>query len=226
MVPATVEHLRRVEPLRCETPGDIPASDRWVADRVGMRTFVGLPASVEGVALGYLYLGSVREERRWSDDTVQRLQLVADILANALARKHAERDRKIQRELAQALEFRELVMGILGHDLRSPLGAASALVQLVLRDEELPQLVLRRVAAVSSSIDRMNGLIGTLLDFTECRFKGAMTIARTRSDLARICETVVDDQRAEYPGRVISLRHRGAAEGDWDPVRMEQEPPW
>jgi len=221
-VPVTVEHLRRSEPLCCETPADIPASDRWIVDRVGMQSFVGLPASVEGVGLGYLFLGSVEEPRRWSDDMVQRLRVVADILANALARRHADRDRRIQHELAQALEFRELVMGILGHDLRSPLGAASGLVQLVLRHEGLSEVLRRRVTAVSQSMDRMNGLIGTLLDFTESRFKGGVTIARTAVDLQWTCDRVVDEQLAENPGRTIQQRCHGPLAGDWDPVRIEQ----
>jgi signal transduction histidine kinase len=174
------------------------------------------------VGLGCLVLAAVREERRWHDDVALRLRLVADIIANAVARKRAERDRKLQRELAEALEFRELVMGILSHDLRSPLSAAGALVQLVLRHEELPEVVLRRVAAVNSSLERMNDLIGTLLDFTESRFKGAMTIARTRTDLARICARVVSEQLAENPRRSIVQRGDGPTEGDWDPVRMEQ----
>ncbi|MGD0527242.1 MAG: ATP-binding protein [Polyangiaceae bacterium] len=220
-VPATVEHLRRSEPFCCETPADIPTSDRWVLDRVGMQSFVGLPASVEGVGLGYLFLG-VHEPRHWPDEMVQRLRVVADILANALARKHAERDRRIQHELAQALEFRELVMGILGHDLRSPLGAASGLVQLVLRHEGLPEVLRRRVTAVSHSMDRMNDLIGTLLDFTESRFKGGVTIARTAMDLQRACGRVVDEQLADNPGRTIQQHCDGPVEGDWDPVRIEQ----
>jgi len=153
-VPVTVDHLRRSEPFCCETPADLPASDRWVLDRVGMQSFAGLPASVEGVGLGYLFLGAVNKPRRWPDDMVQRLRVVADILANALARKHAERDRRIQRELAQALEFRELVMGILGHYLRSPLGAASGLVQLVLRHEGLPEVLSDRREPVDGSNER------------------------------------------------------------------------
>ena len=221
-VPVAVDHLRRNETYRYETSAEMPPSDRWIYDRVGIRSILGLPVSVEGVGLGCLFLGAVRDERHWPDEMVPRLRVIADILANALARKHAQRDRKVQRELAQALEFRELVMGILSHDLRSPLGAASGLVQLVLRHEGLPEVLRRRVAAVSHSMDRMNDLIGTLLDFTESRFKGGVTIARTTMDLRRACDRVVDEQLAESPGRTIQERCDGPLEGDWDPVRIEQ----
>jgi signal transduction histidine kinase len=41
--------------------------------------------------------------------------------------------KRAQEELAQSLAFRERVMGILGHDLRNPLGAVRALASLLLR---------------------------------------------------------------------------------------------
>jgi signal transduction histidine kinase len=177
---------------------------------------------VEGVGVGVLVLGTVCDERRWPGDLVQRLRVIADILANAVARKHAEQDRKVQRELAKALEFRELVLGILGHDLKSPLSASRVLIQLILRREGLPEVVVRRLAAVEGSIDRMIALIGTLLDFTESRFKGAITIARTATDLELICARVVGEQLAERAGRTIVQRYEGPMEGYWDPVRLEQ----
>ena len=221
-LPAILDHLRHNEGWRYETPGEMPASDRWIFDRVGIRSVLGVPASVEGVGVGCLVLGAVRDERRWPDELVQRLRVIADIFANAVARRHAEQDRKVQRELAKALEFRELVLGIVGHDLRSPLSAASALTQLILRHEGLPEAVARRVAAVDSSMERMNDLIGTLLDFTESRFKGAITIARTATDLKLICARVVREQQAESPRRTILERCEGPIEGTWDPVRLEQ----
>lgn len=46
--------------------------------------------------------------------------------------------KRAQEELARALVFREQVMGILGHDLRNPLGAVRALASLLLRRDDVP----------------------------------------------------------------------------------------
>lgn len=62
------------------------------------------------------------------------------------------------------------------------------------------EVLKRRVSVVSSSMGRANDLIGTLLDFTESRLKAAMTIARTKTDLERVCERVVSEQVARSPG--------------------------
>jgi hypothetical protein len=84
---ATLDHLRHNEGWRYETPGEMPASDRWVFDRAGIRSVLGVPASLEGVCVGFMVLGAVRDERRWPDELVLRLRVIADILANAVARK-------------------------------------------------------------------------------------------------------------------------------------------
>lgn len=221
-VPAAVECMHRNVPFRYERVDEMPASDAWIFERAGIRSALGLPVTLGGTGLGYLVLGALREERPWPDDLVQRLRVVAEMFANGLARKHAARDKRLQRELAEALDFRELVLGILGHDLRSPLSAASGLTQLMLQMEDLPPAALRRVRTVDGSINRMNDLIVTLLDFTESRFKGTLTIAPTMTDLEFVCARVVEEELASSPERSIQLQSEGPVIGNWDPVRVEQ----
>jgi signal transduction histidine kinase len=221
-VPSSRDHMLRNECFRWDSVSQMAATDRWIFARVGIRSALGVPACVGGVGLGLLVLAAIREERHWPDDLVQRLRLIAEMLGNALARKRAERDKKVQRELRIALEFRDVVIGMLGHDLRTPLSAAGALTQLVLQTDGLPPDATRRVAAIGKSMDRMNDLIGTLLDFTESRFHGRMRIASTTTDLDQICARVVDEQLASTPRHAVGFRTTGPVVGLWDPVRMEQ----
>lgn len=144
------------------------------------------------------------------------------ILANSLASAQAERDKKVQRELERALEFRELVVGLICHDLRSPLSAAGALTQLLLQTRGLPADASRRLQGVADSLERIDTLIGTLLDFTESRFNGALTIATTPTDLAEVCARVASNQTLPVQGRHIDVCCDGPMVGDWDPVRMTQ----
>ena len=159
---------------------------------------------------------------------VQRRRSVERVLAHetnlreTLARARAEHDKKVQRELERALEFRESVVGLVCHDLRSPLSAASALTQLLLQAEGLPTNRSRRLGAVADSLERINSLIGTLLDFTESRFKGGLSIAPTPTDLTAVCIRVAEEQAIRSQGRGIEVRCEGPIVGDWDPVRVEQ----
>jgi transcriptional regulator with GAF, ATPase, and Fis domain len=67
------------------------ARDREVAHQMGIKSNVTIPLSVGGQPLvGALGLNTTRAEREWPQPLVRRLQLVAEIFANALARKRAE----------------------------------------------------------------------------------------------------------------------------------------
>jgi PAS domain S-box-containing protein len=129
--------------------------------------------------------------------------------------------KRAQEELAQALAFREQMLGILGHDLQNPLGAVRALATLLLRREGLPEKVRESIAEIERAGQRMLELIGTLLDFTRSR-EGGLPIAPVRADLRDVCRGVVDELRAAEPGRTITLEVDGDARGTWDPARLAQ----
>lgn len=130
--------------------------------------------------------------------------------------------KRAQEQLAQALVFRERMIGILGHDLRNPLGAVRALAALLLRREDVPEGARESLAEIGRASQRMLEMIGTLLDFTESRFKGGLPIAPVPADLHEVCRGVVAELLAAEPGRTIELHLEGDGRGTWDPARMAQ----
>jgi PAS domain S-box-containing protein len=86
--------------------GDMPpeaAIDRESARRSGIKSNLTLPISAgsEG-PIGALAFNTLREERVWTDLSVKRLQLVAEVFANALDRKRGEELRRISEARLQA----------------------------------------------------------------------------------------------------------------------------
>src|SRR5260370_11711180 len=78
------------------------AKDRIVADRDGTKSNVTIPVKVGGVIVGAVAFGAVFFEKQWTQEEVQRLKLVAEILGNALERKRAEAEiRRLAEELRQ-----------------------------------------------------------------------------------------------------------------------------
>jgi formate hydrogenlyase transcriptional activator len=78
--------LRSLEELPAEA-----AVDRETARLAGIRSSLCLPLSPGGEApIGALALNTRREEREWPDVLVKRLQLVAQVFTNALARSRHE----------------------------------------------------------------------------------------------------------------------------------------
>jgi signal transduction histidine kinase len=131
-------------------------------------------------------------------------------------------EKRSRQELAEALAFRDRVIGILGHDLRNPLSAISALARSTMRREDLPAGVQERMVQVDRAAKRSLDMIATLLDFSESRFRGALSTRVVASEPSSIASRVIDELRATYPERVILLEVSGADRFEVDPVRMEQ----
>src|SRR6185312_11878140 len=136
--------------------------------------------------------------------------------AQQLEKKVAERTcdlARSQEELAQALTFREQVMGILGHDLRSPLSVVRMSAGMVLRREGLQDDIKRQLVRIDTAASRMIEMIGTLLDFTQSRFRANLPVSPESMDLHDVCRTVIDELCATNPGRAIELLVAGDARG-------------
>ncbi len=126
------------------------------------------------------------------------------------------------RERERAMELQQQLMGIVGHDLRSPLSAVLTSAGLLLRAGDLP--ASRRPAAerIASSARRMERMIRDLLDFSRARAGQGIPVNAHSADLERICQRVVAEQQAENPGRTVQCRTEGNVVGTWDPDRLEQ----
>lgn len=130
--------------------------------------------------------------------------------------------KRAQEQLAQALAFREQMMGILGHDLRNPASAVRTLASLLLRRDDLAEGARDCVAEIRRAGERMLEMIGTLLDFTRSRFTGELPIDPVPSDLHEICRAMIGELAAAQPDRKIELELEGDGRGVWDPARMGQ----
>jgi PAS domain S-box-containing protein len=81
----------------------------------------------------------IRGERRHLLLNYEPLRAVGGIVGITGAAVDITEAKKVQEELAQALAFRERMMGVLGHDLRNPVSAVLALSGLVQLQEALPR---------------------------------------------------------------------------------------
>ncbi len=131
-----------------------------------------------------------------------------------LARSHAEQS---ERELRKVAEFRELFIGILGHDLRNPVSAISMAAGLLLRRGHLGAQDAETAARIIRSSQRMSRMITQLLDLTRARLGGGMPIAPKPTDLRDVCRNVVEEFEA-----AIELTVEGEVAGSWDQDRLEE----
>jgi len=155
----------------------------------------------------------------------------------------------LQAELAQRKVFQEELLGIVSHDLRTPLNAV-LLGAALLRQEELSARQSRGVARIVSSAERGIRLVHDLLDFTQARLGEGLSVrervlhlvlrlaarpvlvgeehgeglsVRTAPlDLHDFTRVVVADVQLAHPHREVELRSEGDGEGEWDADRIAQ----
>jgi signal transduction histidine kinase len=137
-------------------------------------------------------------------------------LREALAREKAARV-----DAERSVRFNEMFSGMLGHDLRNPLGTI-AMGAAYLARSELGEKPTRAAGRITSAAERMARMIDQLLDFTRIRVGGGLQLDRTRVDLVELCSRVVDELEAANPECNITIDPRGSTVGLWDHDRLLQ----
>jgi signal transduction histidine kinase len=117
---------------------------------------------------------------------------------------------------------KEMFLAILGHDLRTPIGAVMTSAKFMLETKELVEPHLTLTTRIVSSISRMNQMVGALLDFTRSRLGGGIPIVPATMNMGRAVHDVVNELLAAHTGRKIQIDARGSLQGEWDCARMTQ----
>jgi len=113
---------------------------------------------------------------------------------------------------------RHLFLGILGHELRSPLHAIQMTAQYLgkIRPDEVVSQAAQRLIDSGS---RMEALLDDLLDYSRTTLSFGIAMG---ADLGVICTKVVNEVKAAGPDRKVMLQITGEMRGVWDPKRLHQ----
>ena len=130
--------------------------------------------------------------------------------------------RRAEDERAQNDRFRELFIGMLGHDLRTPLSAVLSGSALTLRRGTLAEADVRTIRRIHTSGQRMARMIEQLLDFTRTRLGGGIPLRCEALDLRELLEQVVEELSAANPEALVTLEHEGVTGGVWDEDRLSE----
>jgi signal transduction histidine kinase len=119
-------------------------------------------------------------------------------------------------------QAKETFLAVLGHDLRTPLGAIYSSAAFMLETGELEEPHRTLTARIAGSAKRSVTMVGDLLDFTRSRLGDGIPIVRAETSLGRVVRNVIDEISAAHPGRQIQGDTRGAQRGHWDAARLSQ----
>ncbi|MFE8599753.1 PAS domain-containing sensor histidine kinase [Archangium violaceum] len=125
-------------------------------------------------------------------------------------------------EHKRAEQFRERLMGIVSHDLRSPLNGIALTTEQLLRREDVTGPVLAGVQRIARSTERMSRMITDLLDFTRARLGGGIPLRLRPCQLVEQVRATLEELEVTHPGRIVLSHAPGSYTGQWDPDRLAQ----
>jgi len=116
---------------------------------------------------------------------------------------------------------RDTFLAVLGHDLRSPLGALSSCVHLLghVVDGKPNERALR---IARQSITSISEMITDLLEYTRTRLGRGIEVTPKRGDLSALCREAFDQVCAAYPLRKLEADIAPAVTMNFDAPRMRQ----
>jgi hypothetical protein len=125
----------------------------------------------------------------------------------------------VARYAGQTKTATDLFIGILGHDIRNPLGTIMTSAEYLTRSG---QLAPGAAAPIVNAAIRIRSIIEQVVDFTRAQTDGSMPILRLPGNLADQLAKVVQETQVRQPARTLRLESSGDFEGRWDEGRLGQ----
>jgi signal transduction histidine kinase len=121
-------------------------------------------------------------------------------------------------------DFKEIFLGILGHDLRNPLSSILAIARVLNMRDDVSVEIRKRMDRVVASGVRMQRMIEQLLDLTRARLAGGIPVelSATALPFLPLVSKIVDEVRVAHPQVTIETRVENHCAARIDSDRFEQ----
>lgn len=127
-----------------------------------------------------------------------------------------------ERAATERAQFEQKLIGIVSHDLRTPLNVVSMSSSLMLARNKLDETDARAATLIRNSGRRAARMVSDLLDFTQARLRPGLPAMRQKADLHEIGRLVLEELQVTWPEHHLRLDTSGDCTGNWDPDRIAQ----
>ena len=169
LIADTIERSKNLHiPSMAKLPREVK-TDNALLQSQGIQSLIVVPMVSGKAVIGLLGFDSVREEELWSDDTVSLIQIVKEMLVNALERKWAEEEKKrLQAQLQQAQKMQAIgtLAGGIAHDFNNILFPIIGYTEMTLADLPENSLTRSNLEEVLKAAERAKGLVRQILTFS------------------------------------------------------------
>jgi signal transduction histidine kinase len=143
-----------------------------------------------------------------------------------LTRFHEAIDQSLAESVARFMEkvtySKDLLFGILGHDIRSPLGAITMSAELLDRVGPMNDKQSQLTSQLKGSANRILNIVTDLLDLTRAKLGSGLPVHPEKMSVKELGAEIVQEMQIQHPERSIAITETGDLDGVWDKARMGQ----
>lgn len=174
-----------------------------------------LVAEYRALRASVLHLWLNRNYRSEAEGEIDDLIRFNEAIDQALAESIARYSKSVQ-------TAQDIFLGIVGHDLRTPLQSIISGADYLIQAPNVGEAVTKLGSRMHYSVTRINTMLDNLLDLTRSRLGRDMQIHPSPTDLAQLSQHVVDEFHSYNPDRDIHNQVGGNCQGHWDSARLAQ----
>ncbi len=135
---------------------------------------------------------------------------------------HVQREKLRLYERALRERFQQDLVGVVSHDLRSPLNAISLAAESMRQRGETTERDRRSLQIIQSAAGRAARLVHDLLDYTQVLHGTAPPLKLQQFCLFELARELVDELKASFRSAEFVFERTGSSQGSWDRDRVAQ----
>lgn len=210
---------RRHEKSQGNAPGNAPEITRIAREHAEQRFAQGF--TLDQLVSEYRALRA-SVIRRWTktlqqagSESLEELIRLGESMDQALTESVSLYSRKVD-------DSRNLLLGVLGHDLRNPLGVVHMTASYLLRADTLDGAQTKAVARIQTSAERMKAMVNDILDFTQTALGIPLPVTPAPANIGEIALSIAAEVSTLHPDSKVEVTRDGDLAGQWDGARVAQ----